>query len=489
MVFSMSTANLINFFFIAVGIGVCGLCFMQITSSKHLRKEIRRYFQVFFLTLIVYISAHLARQLMDGLTGNGVRTALCIVTFLEMLAAGFMAFMMSILVLTASHVKENEKQFQIILLTLLGVHTVLLIANLFGNFIYFFDESNVYHRGPQYILSNVCPLVMLLIDSYLLIRYRDNITPHVRFAFWIYQIAPIAAIAIQSFTYGIQFIIFATVGAAVYMFSVIIRDQNERYEQQQKETARLGTELSMATDIQASQLPRLFPAFPNRPEFDVFASMDPAKEVGGDFYDFFMIDNDHIGLVMADVSGKGIPAALFMMVSRVLIKSRVQNGETPGQALANVNDQLCESNEAQLFVTVWLAVLEISTGKCIAANAGHEHPALRRAGGAYELVVYRHSPAVATMEGISFREHEFELHPGDSLFVYTDGVTEATNAEKELFGNDRLLEALNRDPDAEPEKILSNVRDGIDAFVRDAEQFDDITMLCLKYLGPDPSAE
>ncbi len=154
-----------------------------------------------------------------------------------------------------------------------------------------------------------------------------------------------------------------------------------------------------------------------------------------------------------------------------------------------MNDQLCESNEAQLFVTVWLAVLEISTGKCIAANAGHEHPALRRAGGEYELVVYRHSPAVATMEGIRFREHEFELHPGDSLFVYTDGVTEATNAEKELFGNDRLLEALNRDPDAEPEKILSNVRDGIDAFVRDAEQFDDITMLCLKYLGPDPSAE
>ena len=489
MIFSMSTANLINFFFIAVGIGVCGLCFMQISSSKHLRKEIRRYFQVFFLTLIVYISTHLARQLMDGLTGNGIRTALCIVTFLEMLAAGFMAFMMSILVLTTSRAEKIEKQFQIILLALLGVHTVLLIANLFGNFIYYFDESNVYHRGPQYILSNLCPLVMLLIDSYLLFRYKDNIAPRVRSAFWIYLIAPIAAIAIQSFTYGIQFIIFATVGAAVNMFSVIIREQNERYEHQQKETARLSTELSMATDIQASQLPRLFPAFPNRPEFDVFASMDPAKEVGGDFYDFFMIDNDHIGLVMADVSGKGIPAALFMMVSRVLIKSRVQNGETPGQALANVNNQLCESNEAQLFVTVWLAVLEISTGKGIAANAGHEHPALRRAGGEYELITYRHSPAVATIEGIRFREHEFELHPGDSLFVYTDGVTEATNAEKELFGNERLLEALNRDPDANPEQILSNVRNGIDTFVKDAEQFDDITMLCLKYLGPEPSAE
>ncbi|MER2027494.1 MAG: SpoIIE family protein phosphatase, partial [Lachnospiraceae bacterium] len=186
----------------------------------------------------------------------------------------------------------------------------------------------------------------------------------------------------------------------------------------------MGAELSMATDIQASQLPRLFPAFPNRPEFDVFASMTPAKEVGGDFYDFFLIDDDHIGLVMADVSGKGVPAALFMMVARVLIKSHLQNGESVGEALENVNDQLCESNEAELFVTVWAAIIQISTGKGTAANAGHEHPVLRRAGGQYELVTYRHSPAVATMEGMPYKEHSFELHPGDSLFVYTDGVAE-----------------------------------------------------------------
>ena len=239
----------------------------------------------------------------------------------------------------------------------------------------------------------------------------------------------------------------------------------------------------MATDIQASQLPRLFPAFPNRPEFDVFASMTPAKEVGGDFYDFFLIDSTHIGLVMADVSGKGVPAALFMMVSRVLIKSHLQSGESPGETLANVNEQLCESNEAQLFVTVWLAVLDITTGKGIAANAGHEHPVLRREGGQYELITYRHSPAVATMEGIRFREHDFQLNPGDTLFVYTDGVAEATNAENELFGSERMLEALNRNPEALPEETLSNVMDGINSFVAGAEQFDDITMLCFKFNG------
>ncbi len=250
------------------------------------------------------------------------------------------------------------------------------------------------------------------------------------------------------------------------------------------EKERIGAELSMATAIQASQLPRLFPAFPNRPEFDIFASMTPAKEVGGDFYDFFLIDDDHIALVMADVSGKGVPAALFMMVSRVLIKSHLQNGESPSEALEHVNDQLCEGNDAQYFVTVWLGVLEISTGKGVAANAGHEHPALRRVNGEYALVLYRHSPAVATMEGIPFRQHEFELHPGDSLFVYTDGVAEATNKDDELFGPDRMLDSLNRQPDANPETVLSNVMDGINEFVAGAEQFDDITMLCLKYYGP-----
>ena len=251
------------------------------------------------------------------------------------------------------------------------------------------------------------------------------------------------------------------------------------------EKERIGAELSMATAIQASQLPRLFPAFPNRPEFDIYASMDPAKEVGGDFYDFFLVDDDHIAMVLADVSGKGVPAALFMMVSRVLIKSHLQSGESPAQVLAAVNNQLCDGNDPGFFVTVWLAVLEISTGKGVAANAGHEHPALRRNNGEYALVVYRHSPALAVMDGIAFREHSFVLQPGDSVFVYTDGVAEATSTEDELFGTDRMLDALNRQPDADPMTVLKHVREGIDAFVGEAEQFDDITMLCLKYVGPD----
>ena len=255
------------------------------------------------------------------------------------------------------------------------------------------------------------------------------------------------------------------------------------------EKERIGAELNVATQIQADMLPRIFPAFPDRSEFDIYATMTPAKEVGGDFYDFFLVDDDHIALVMADVSGKGIPAALFMVIAKTLIKNRTQLGESPAEILSHVNDQLCEGNEAELFVTVWLAIVELSTGKGIAANAGHEHPALRRANGRYELVEYRHSPAVATMEGMRFREHEFQLYPGDTVFVYTDGVPEATNAHNELFRNERMLEALNEDPEASPQKLLRTVREHIDAFVGEAPQFDDITMMGFFYKGKGAAPE
>lgn len=253
----------------------------------------------------------------------------------------------------------------------------------------------------------------------------------------------------------------------------------------QSEKEKIGAELNVATQIQTDILPTIFPAFPDRNEFDIYATMNPAKEVGGDFYDFFLVDEDHLALVMADVSGKGVPAALFMVIAKTLIKNRAQMGGGPADILSYVNEQLCEGNEAELFVTVWLGILEISTGKGVAANAGHEHPVIKRKDGEYELVVYKHSPAVAVMEGIRFREHEFELYPGDSLYVYTDGVPEAINDKEEFFGTDRMLAALNQNQDASPEELLHAVEKEIDNFVGDAQQFDDITMLGLTFHGEE----
>ena len=249
------------------------------------------------------------------------------------------------------------------------------------------------------------------------------------------------------------------------------------------EKERIGAELNVATQIQADMLPRIFPPFPERSEFDLFASMNPAKEVGGDFYDYFLVDDDHIALVMADVSGKGVPAALFMVIAKTLIKNRAQLGGTPSEILGDVNNQLCEGNEAELFVTVWMAIIEISTGKGLAVNAGHEHPALKRKDGVYELIKYKHSPALAVMQDMIFKEHEFKLEPGDMFFVYTDGVAEATDKNNELFGAERMIEVLNRNSSAMPVEVLENMTNGIDDFVEDAPQFDDITMLSFRYNG------
>ena len=255
------------------------------------------------------------------------------------------------------------------------------------------------------------------------------------------------------------------------------------------EKERISTELNVAKQIQADMLPSVFPAFPDHDDFDIFATMTPAKEVGGDFYDFFLVDDDHLAMVMADVSGKGVPAALFMVITKTLIKNRAQMGDSPAEILFHVNNQLCDGNETEMFVTVWMAILELSTGKGVAVNAGHEHPVICRRGGRHELVIYRHSMVVAAMEDMAFREHSFELHPGDRLFVYTDGVPEATNTRNELFGTERMLEALNRDPEASPEAQLKEVRESLDAFVGDAPQFDDITMLGMCYYGPQGQAK
>ena len=186
---------------------------------------------------------------------------------------------------------------------------------------------------------------------------------------------------------------------------------------------------------------------------------------------------------MADVSGKGVPAALFMVIAKTLIKTRAQMGASPSEILYYVNNQLCEGNKAELFVTVWLAIIDLSTGEGIAANAGHEHPVICRKNGSYELVVYRHSPAVATLEDLRFREHTFRLERGDKLFVYTDGVPEATSAQEELFGTDRMLQALRSRETGTPDELLEAVRQSIAAFVGPAPQFDDLTMLCIRYLG------
>ena len=263
--------------------------------------------------------------------------------------------------------------------------------------------------------------------------------------------------------------------------------EREKMEQENmiRQQQQILKELRTARQIQKSVLPHIFPPFPDRKEIDLFASMDPAKDVGGDFYDFYFIDEDHLCLVIADVSGKGIPAALFMMLSKRILEDFARQEHTPDQILEKTNELLCDNNQAEMFVTVWLGILEISTGRLAAANAGHEYPAIRRENGRFELYKDRHCFVLGGMEGRTYRGYDLQISPGDKLFVYTDGVPEATDANGELFGTERMIAALNTCADSSPEQILHKVKSTVDAFVGDAEQFDDLTMLCLEYKGPE----
>ena len=249
------------------------------------------------------------------------------------------------------------------------------------------------------------------------------------------------------------------------------------------EKEKILTELTLAKEIQAQSIPQTFPPFPDRTEFSLYASMTPARGVGGDFYNFIMVDDDHLALLIADVSGKGIPGALCMMVSNMRLLQRTYEGGSPAEILGSVNEWICRNNKTGMFVTVWLGILELSTGKLKAANAGHEYPAIQRKGELFELFKDRHGLVLGGMEGVSYKDYELQLNPGDKLFVYTDGVPEATNRGKKMFGTERMLAALSAEPDASPEKTLANVSDAVKAFVKEAEQFDDLTMMCLEYRG------
>ncbi len=264
-------------------------------------------------------------------------------------------------------------------------------------------------------------------------------------------------------------------------FAIMNYTENLKTVTSQKD--RMEGELNVASGIQQGIIPNTFPPFPERDEFSLYAHMTPAKEVGGDFYDFFFIDDDHLGLVIADVSGKGAPAALFMMATKIMVKNRAQLGGTPAEVLADVNQQLCEGNYENMFVTAWFGILEVSTGVLTTANAGHEYPALCHADGTFEFFKDKHGFVLGGMSGTKYREEVLTLQPGDTLFVYTDGVTEATDRDLHLFGTERLLETLNVSPHAAPDELLGNMAASIHSFANGMEQADDITMLALQYHG------
>ena len=492
MVYNLTIIDLVNILICTIGLGVCTLCLFQISFASEIRKDLKKFFQLFFIFLIIYIFCHLTREINVGTSGDFVHYLLYVVTFIELSTACLMAHMISVLILYAGYEAKPKKSLFMILGMLLILHFIFLIScQVFGK-IYYIDSSNEYHRGSLYILSNICPVLMLLLDSVVLVKKRNNYEPRLRRAFWYYIIWPVAAAVIQSAFYGLQLIIFTTFAAAVFTFIVVMNIQSERVQNQKLENSRIETELNLATKIQKNMLPSLFPAFPERDEFTLFATMTPAKEVGGDFYDFFLVDGDHLGLVVADVSGKGVPAAMFMMYSKNIIANNVMLGKSPAVALLDSNALICSNNSENMFLTAWLGILELSTGKLVYADAGHERMAVFRNGywglmdkkySGIALGMFSNSDIEMLPEKRHIVNQKIVLKPGDVLFQYTDGVTEAANKSEELFGESRLLGACAGTPSNDPNELLPHIQSKLDEFVQNAPQFDDITMLSVRYNG------
>ena len=369
--------------------------------------------------------------------------------------------------------EEKARKINLVLNSFFILYGGLLIVNLFWPMIFTVDSEGVLQRLKLYPLVTVS---LLIIAPPLLRGFaRFEGTKQQKQIAAMFLLMPLAGMVVTwTLTYrtlencGVLLSIILTMGAVI--------------SSRGKRMAVVRTELNTATQIQESMLPQVFPPFPERGEFEIYASMDPAREVGGDFYDFFMVDDDHLAVLIADVSDKGVPAALLMMSTKILIDFRASMGGSPGQILAEVNDQLCENNESGMFATVWMGILDVKTGLMTCANAGHEYPVIRD-GGVYRILTDKHGLPLGVMPGMRYQDYEVRLRPGDAVFVYTDGVPEASNAEGKQYSLGRMELALNQIQEDDPESVLKGLRADVDAFVKGADQFDDLTMLCVAYRG------
>ena len=353
-------------------------------------------------------------------------------------------------------------------------HLIACFSNIFYPSYFSVDANGVYSRGDYYLVSQI--YLILCILSVIITLIVSKAPRRQKLIASSFVAIPILSYLLTINVFGISVNYSCCMVAIVLIYGVLFADRSNAI-------AMTERDLALATRIQADMLPNIFPAFPEKEEFDIHASMNPAKEVGGDFYDFFFVDENHLGIVMADVSGKGVPAALFMMISMTLIKNNALSGKSPSVVLEDTNNQICANNREEMFVTAWFGVLDIESGKLVAANAGHEFPIIKSPNGKFEIYKDKHGFVIGGMEGMKYQEYESYLKPGSMLFLYTDGVPEATNSQNEQFGVERTVEALNDNPDRSPEEMLKAVYDSVNEFVGDAPQFDDLTMLCVKYNG------
>lgn len=350
------------------------------------------------------------------------------------------------------------------------------LANLFFPVFFSVDPQGIYRREKLFPLSIILLAPVLLGISIGI--FKSKATKKDKFVISSFAGFPLVILIVSLLKFNTSFQEPAIFFSIMIIYHMLIAERA-------KKLAVTQTELRLAAGIQEAMLPHVFPPFPEHQEFELYASMNPAREIGGDYFDFMMIDDDHLVLLIADVSDKGVPAALFMMSTKNLINYRTRQGGTPAEILTDVNAHVARDNEANMFVTVWMGILDLRSGIMTCTNAGHENPAICGSDGIFRIFRDKHGMVLGAMKKTKYRDYELELEPGSKLFVYTDGVPDANNPAGERYGTSRLEAALNRTSEDTPEGILRSIRTDIDAFVDGAKQFDDLTMLCLTYKGRD----
>ncbi|MBQ6731366.1 MAG: SpoIIE family protein phosphatase [Bacilli bacterium] len=357
---------------------------------------------------------------------------------------------------------------------MLVVFYLLPFVNFFAPLYFTIDDAGVYARNPS--TWWICRIYIVLIVIFVVVSlFLSKEKKRTKAIIIIFMGIPLLSIGLGGFQYGISILYSSMMVSLVLIYALLFSDN-------EKHLYSTNKELGLATSIQQNMLPNIFPAFPDRKEFDVYAIMHPAKEVGGDFYDFFLIDETHLGLVIADVSDKGVPAALFMMASKIMVQNYAMMGFSPKEVLSKVNRQICSNNQEDMFVTVWLGILDLKTGILTASNGGHEKPIIKKPDGHFEVFEDKHNLVVGFFADAPYTEYQIHLEKGSKLFVYTDGIPECKH-NHEQFGINRAVEALNKFENLSPEEISKNMLNETIKFMGSTDQFDDITMLCLEYRG------
>ncbi len=470
----MTPAALFNIGVDVLGSFICSiLCFGIMAEKENLTDAGMRW----FIVLIIQVSiAFFINEWEYLLLGAPEYSSVCRFLYVaENLYDLFMVFtFFRFVYVTLNFEGKVAYYMNSIFRVLLIFFSLLTAANLFTPLFFTVDELGYFHEMPLNWISDLYLVIVAPITVFYIVSSKTTFQQ--KFASLSFVLIPTVHFFATGSARGYATQYGSVLVSIIAIYCLLFYSRGRQLAGTQKE-------LDMARQIQESMMPNVFPPFPGRKGFDIFATVEPAKGIGGDFYDFFLIDDDHLCLVMADVSGKGIPAALFMMISKTILQNYIKTGFSVSETLTMTNDAICGNNSEGMFVTVWLGILEISTGRLCAGNAGHEYPAYKEKNGSFKLLKDQHDLVIGAKENLRYREYTLKLEPGDKLFLYTDGVPEATDKFNKAYGTERMLSALNRDPEANPAKLLNKVRSSLASFVKSAEQFDDITMMCIEYKG------